>query len=169
MVSVITVANQGLKLFSELTRKQYRILYWLYHVFWINFDACRFQGSILSLCAQLLSPVWLFATPWTIVCQAPLSMGFSRQKYWSGLPFPPPGDLPEPRIGAKSPATPALSGKSFTTKLPRKPILSLLLNCCKVASVVSDSVQPRRWQPTRLPHPWDSPGKNTGVGCHFVL
>ena len=36
-----------------------------------------------------------------------------------------------------------------------------------VASVVSDSVQPHRWQPTRLPHPWDSPGKNTGVGCHF--
>jgi len=36
-------------------------------------------------------------------------------------------------------------------------------------SVVSDSVQPHRWQPTRLPHPWDSPGKNTGVGCHFLL
>ena len=41
--------------------------------------------------------------------------------------------------------------------------------CCQVASVVSDSVQPHRWQPTRLPHPWDSPGKNTGVGCHFLL
>ena len=41
--------------------------------------------------------------------------------------------------------------------------------CCYVASVVSDSVQPYRWQPTRLPRPWDSPGKNTGVGCHFLL
>ena len=41
--------------------------------------------------------------------------------------------------------------------------------CCCVALVVSDSVQPHRWQPTRLPHPWDSPGKNTGVGCHFLL
>ena len=41
--------------------------------------------------------------------------------------------------------------------------------CCQVASVVSDSVRPHRWQPTRLPHPWDSPGKNTGVGCHFLL
>ena len=41
--------------------------------------------------------------------------------------------------------------------------------CCQVASVVSDSVRPRRWQPTRLPCPWDSPGKNTGVGCHFLL
>ena len=43
------------------------------------------------------------------------------------------------------------------------------LCCCCVASVVSDSVRPHRWQPTRLPSPWDSPGKNTGVGCHFLL
>ena len=41
--------------------------------------------------------------------------------------------------------------------------------CCCVTSVVSDSVRPHRWQPTRLPRPWDSPGKNTGVGCHFLL
>ena len=41
--------------------------------------------------------------------------------------------------------------------------------CCEVASVVSDSVRPQRRQPTRLPRPWDSPGKNTGVGCHFLL
>ena len=41
--------------------------------------------------------------------------------------------------------------------------------CCCVTSVVSDSVRPHRRQPTRLPHPWDSPGKNTGVGCHFLL
>ena len=39
--------------------------------------------------------------------------------------------------------------------------------CCEVESVVSDAVRPYRWQPTRLPHPWDSLGKNTGVGCHF--
>ena len=41
--------------------------------------------------------------------------------------------------------------------------------CCCVALVMSDSVQPHRWQPTRLPCPWDSPGKNTGVGCHFLF
>ena len=41
--------------------------------------------------------------------------------------------------------------------------------CCYVTWVVSDSVRPHRWQPTRLPHPWDSPCKNTGVGCHFLL
>ena len=46
---------------------------------------------------------------------------------------------------------------------------SFLLLLLSVASVVSDSVQPHRWQPTRLPHPWDSPGKNTGVSCHFLL
>ena len=43
------------------------------------------------------------------------------------------------------------------------------LGCCCVASVVSDSVRPHRWQPTRLPGPWDSPGRNTGVGCHCLL
>ena len=45
---------------------------------------------------KLLSSVWLFVTPWTVACQAPLSMGFSRQEYWSGLPFPSPGGLPSP-------------------------------------------------------------------------
>ena len=53
----------------------------------------------------LLSHVWLFATPWTVDHQAPLSMEFSRQEYWSGLPFPSPGDLPNPRIDPRSPAS----------------------------------------------------------------
>ena len=48
--------------------------------------------------AYLLSPVQLFATPWTVAHQAPLSIGFSRQEYWSRLPFLPPGDLPHPGI-----------------------------------------------------------------------
>ena len=51
-----------------------------------------------------LSSVQLFATPWTVAHQAPLSMGFSRQEYWSGLPFPSPGDLPDPGIERRSPA-----------------------------------------------------------------
>ena len=50
----------------------------------------------------MLSPsVRLFATPWTVACHAPLSMRFSRQQYWSGLPFPPPGDLPDSRIESR--------------------------------------------------------------------
>ena len=50
-----------------------------------------------------LSRVQLFATPWTVAYQAPPSMGFSRQEYWSGLPFPSPGDLPDPGIEPRSP------------------------------------------------------------------
>ena len=46
----------------------------------------------------------LFVTPWTVTCQGPLFMGFSRQEYWSGLPFPSPGDLPNPRVKPRSPA-----------------------------------------------------------------
>ena len=53
---------------------------------------------------SLFSYVPLFVTPWTVVRQAPLFMGFSRHEYWSGLPFPPLGDLPYPRIEPKSPA-----------------------------------------------------------------
>ena len=60
----------------------------------------------------LLSRVRLFATLWTTAYQAPLSMGFSRQEYWSGLPCPPPGDLPDSGIG---PASSELTGRFFTT------------------------------------------------------
>ena len=56
---------------------------------------------------MLLSRVQLFATQWTVAHQAPLSMGFSRQEYWSGLPFPPPGELPYP---GTEPMSPALAG-----------------------------------------------------------
>ena len=54
-------------------------------------------------------------TPWIVALQAPLSMGFSRQEYWSGLPFPPPGDLPNPDIEPASLMSPALVGGFFTT------------------------------------------------------
>ena len=55
------------------------------------------------------------ATPWTVACQAPLSMGFSRQEYWSGLPCPPQGNLPHPGIESTSLMSPALVGQFFTT------------------------------------------------------
>ena len=61
------------------------------------------------------SRVRLFASPWTAAHQAHLSMGFSRQEYWSGLPFPPPGDLPDPGIEPVSLMSPALTGGFFTT------------------------------------------------------
>ena len=56
-----------------------------------------------------------FVTPWTIACQTPLSIGFSRQEYWSGLPCPPPGALPNPGTKASSLKSPALAGGFFTT------------------------------------------------------
>ena len=70
--------------------------------------------------ALLLSHVQLFVTPWTVACQAPLSTGFSWQEYWSRLPFPPPGDLPNPGIKPASPESPALPGRLFTTEPPWK-------------------------------------------------
>ena len=65
--------------------------------------------------ALMVSHVQLFATPWTVAHEAPLSMGFSRQEYWSGLPFPFPGDLPDPGMETKSLPTLALMGGFFTT------------------------------------------------------
>ena len=65
--------------------------------------------------AQVISHVRLFATQQTVACQAPLSMGFSRQEYWSGVLCPPPGDLPDPGIEPGSLMCPALAGGFFTT------------------------------------------------------
>ena len=69
------------------------------------------------------SHVRLFATPWTVVYQASPSMGFSRPEYWSGLPFPSPGDLPDPRIEPKSPA---LQADALPSKPPGKPLMCRL-------------------------------------------
>ena len=62
------------------------------------------------------SCVQLFVTPWAVACQAPLSMEFSRQEYWSRVPFPPPGDLADPGIKQVSLKTPALACRFFTSR-----------------------------------------------------
>ena len=67
----------------------------------------------------MLSHVQLFVTPWTVAYQALLSMGFSRQEYWTGFPFSIPGDLPDPGIKPECPASPALAG-FFITEPPGK-------------------------------------------------
>ena len=67
------------------------------------------------MCVQVLSRVQLFAAPWTAACQAPLSMKFSRQEHWSGLPLPPPGDLSKPGIKPKSLVSSTLAGRFFIT------------------------------------------------------
>ena len=152
-----------------------------------------------------ISRVCLFATPWTVACQAPLSMRFSRQGYWSGLLLLSPGDLPNPRI---EPWSPALQADSLLTELQGKLLLLNHFSCVRLyvnpidgspsgspvpgilqartlewvaisfsntwkwkwnLSVVSDPQQPHGLQPSRLLHPWDFPGKSTGVGCHCLL
>ena len=72
-------------------------------------------------CDQSSSHIRLFATLWTVPCQAVLTMRFPRQEYQSGLPFPIPGNLPEPGIESKSPVSPTFAGGFFTTEPPGKP------------------------------------------------
>ena len=76
----------------------------------------------------MLSRGCLFATPWTVARQAPPSMGFSRQEYWSGVPFPSPGDLPDPGIEPGSPVS-RIAGRFFTTVPPRKPKVKVAQSC----------------------------------------
>ena len=83
--------------------------------------------SIVISCCYLITKLCL--TPcdpmdWTVVHQTPLTMGFLRQKYWRGLPFPPPEDLPNPEI---EPESPALAGGFFTTQPPGKPMANICI------------------------------------------
>ena len=110
------------------------------------------------------SYVRLFATLWTIVRQAPLSMGFPREEYeWVAMPSSrgssPPGIEPNCL---------ALQVNSLPTSHQELPMVKTAAAAAKLLRV-SDSVWPQGRQPTRFPRPWDSPGKNTGVGCHFLL
>ena len=84
-----------------------------------NHSNIQHTVSIFSstLLVKLLSCVRLFATPWTVAYQAPLSMRFSRQEYWSGLPFPSPGDLPDPGI---EPGSSALQADALPSEPPGK-------------------------------------------------
>ena len=80
---------------------------------WVLFESCAYVLSHVS-CVRLL------ATLWTLVCQAPLSVGFSRQEYWSGSPCPPPGDLPDLGVKPTSLISPALAGEYFATSTTRE-------------------------------------------------
>ena len=105
-----------------------------------------------------------------IAHQAPPSMEFSRQEYWNGLPFPSPGDLPNPGI---EPGSLALQADSLLSELPEKPKMALVMLERKKVKVKSLShvrlFATHGLKPTRLLHPWNFLGKSTGVGCHFLL
>ena len=78
---------------------------YIYNVNIFIYKSLHIQFYILHkfVCVYIKSHVWLFMTPWTVAYHTPPSMGFSRQEYWSGLPFPSPGDLPDPGIEPVSP------------------------------------------------------------------
>ena len=110
----------------------------------------------------MLSCVWLFATPWTTARQVPLSMGFSRQGYWSGLLFPSPGDLPDPAI---EPGSPASQADSLPSEPPGKvsPTLWVLIRVGQAWTEEPDRLQSVRSQ--RVAHNWsDLAQHGTGSG-----
>ena len=78
-------------------------------------------------CAWSLSCILLFATPWTVACRSPLTMGFSKQEYWSGLPRPPPGDFLNPEMEPKSPR---LQDVSLPSEPPGEPMQPLRTQKC---------------------------------------
>ena len=94
---------------------------------WLNLSLLHSRQILYHMSHQrqlvyiymLLTCVWLFVTPWTVAHQAPQSLGFSRQEYWSGLPFPSPGELPDPGI---EPRSPALRADALTSEPPWKQI-----------------------------------------------
>ena len=86
-----------------------------------KYAAQSYYNNYIWSSVESLSRVQFFGTPWTVAHQPLWSMGFSRQEYWNGLPFPSPGDIPDPGIEPKSPA---LQADALPSEPPRKPLLS---------------------------------------------
>ena len=94
-------------------------------------------------------------TPCTVAGQAPLSMGFLRKEYWSSLPFPTPGEFPDPEIESVSLVSPALASRFFTTEPPGNSMANTSVQIS--LSVMSDSLQPHELQHARTPCPSPTP------------
>jgi len=94
--------------------------------------------------------------------------GILQARILKGVAMPSSRGSIQPRDRTRVSCIFCIAGRFFTTESPGEPLLCMLLLLLLRASVVSDSVRPPRRQPTRLLCPWDSPGKNTGVGCHFL-
>ena len=97
---------------GQITQGRVDLIRILLDILFVDRSHCRFRSG----CAQLLSIVWLFATSWIVAHHAPLSMECSRQRYWSGLLFPSPADLPSPGIWPASLVSLALAGGFFTSE-----------------------------------------------------
>ena len=137
------------------------------------------------------SHVWLLVVPWTVACQAPQFMGFSRQEYWSGFPCPSPEDLSDPGIEPLSLASPALAGGFFTTSTTcgegnvtpfqysclENPVdggawRAAVHGVTKSRTLLSDFTFTfihcrRKWQPTPVFLPGESQGGGSLVGCRL--
>ena len=111
------MGDYGLRLLSIGERKWSQISLWCftYLLVWDLYRAGLCLRNVqYNHVLSCFSRVQLFATPWTVAHQAPVSLGFSRQEYWSGLPFPLPGDLPDPGTERAPLLSPALAGRFFT-------------------------------------------------------
>ena len=102
----------------------------------VGCDFATKQQQLQLLCAQLFSRIQLFAAAWTIALQAPLSMEFSSQEYWSELPFPSPSDLPDPGIELGSLVSPTLARGFFIIVPPGKPIITTTTILINVVSSI---------------------------------
>ena len=98
-----------------------QVHFWVY--IWKRIETLIQRDVCVCVSAQSFSPVWFFVTPWAVAYQVPISMEFSEQEYWSGLPFPPPGDLLDPKIEDASSMSPSLASRLFTTKPPGDTII----------------------------------------------
>ena len=127
--------------FSRISLKESCITWSSVCLFLLNIMFLRFIYGVVSVVFRHLVVSDPFVTPWTVVHQAPLSVGFSRQGYWSGLPCPPPGVLPDPEIKPKSPATPALAGGFLTTSTTTCGVYCSLLICDWVVFCCTDKQQ----------------------------
>ena len=99
----------------------------------------------VSVCAKPFQSCQTLWNPWTVACQAPLSMGFSKQKYWNGLPCPPPGDLLDPGMESGSPASPALQVDSLSLSHQESPSEYTVHQWCKQLQT-SEKKRSRRQQ-----------------------
>ena len=99
--------------------------------------------------------VQLFVMLWTVAHQAPLFMGFSRQEYWSGLPCPPPGDLPDPGVKPVSLMPPTLAGRFFTTSTTRE-VLYRWRNVCVCVCLFARATIPIAWGHFAKRNKWDT-------------
>ena len=143
-------------LYKNLSGSALKAHTWSYITLFFSWSSAKpttwivLKFTMWSEVVKSLSRVPLFATPWTVAYQAPLTMGFSKQEYWSGLPFPSPGDLPDPGI---EPGSPALQADALPSEPPGKPPKFTIPNaksCLSNFAPISTSILVSQTKPPKL-------------------